>query len=159
MQRDGTCSDFGFRISDFGPPSYPPVNGGKITPSLFTGRVGVGSTIRNLIVGMALVLIPAALLIAFFPVVGFGFVWDDNSLILGNHLTGSFSNIHRFFSVDLWESTTRTDSPSGYYRPLMLLDLTLDRALFGLDPAGIIYTTSFGTYSPRRWCGTSWSGS
>ncbi|OGG51598.1 MAG: DNA polymerase I, partial [Candidatus Handelsmanbacteria bacterium RIFCSPLOWO2_12_FULL_64_10] len=36
-------ADSGVQVSEFGPPSYPPVNGGKIAPSPLAGRGGVGA--------------------------------------------------------------------------------------------------------------------
>ncbi len=60
-----------------------------------------------------------------------GFVWDDIPLVVQNsHLDGP---IGRFFVTDLWAGTGQE---SGYYRPLMLLSLALDRALWGGSAAG-----------------------
>jgi len=64
-----------------------------------------------------------------------GFVWDDQALVVGNRMTGDLANIPRFFAMDLWE-TSDVASRSGYYRPLMLVSLAADRALWGLSPAG-----------------------
>ena len=65
-----------------------------------------------------------------------GFAWDDYALVRDNAYTDDFSNWRVFFSADLWETTRLPVPPSGYYRPLFLLSLTLDRALFDLNPAG-----------------------
>ncbi|NOY24946.1 MAG: hypothetical protein GXP62_03650, partial [Oligoflexia bacterium] len=64
-------------------------------------------------------------------VMGAGFVWDDDGLVVHNSLTASLSNIPGFFLVDMWQGTPGLVSGSGYYRPLVLLSLALDRALFG----------------------------
>jgi hypothetical protein len=65
-----------------------------------------------------------------------GFAWDDYALVRDNAYTGDFSNWRVFFTTDLWQTTRLPVPASGYYRPLFLLSLTLDRALFGLNPAG-----------------------
>jgi hypothetical protein len=44
------------------------------------------------------------------------------------------ANVVQFFLVDLWESTPVARQESGYYRPLLLLDLAIDRAFVGLSP-------------------------
>jgi hypothetical protein len=65
-----------------------------------------------------------------------GFSWDDYALVRDNAYTDDFSNWRVFFTTDLWQTTRLPVPPSGYYRPLFLLSLSLDRALFGLAPAG-----------------------
>jgi hypothetical protein len=72
-------------------------------------------------------------LAAFSQALWSGFVWDDNLLILENRLTGTLASIPRFFAMDLWDATP-THHEAPYYRPLMLVDLTLDRVIFGLSP-------------------------
>ena len=66
-----------------------------------------------------------------------GFVWDDIPLIVENRITGDLANVPLFFLEDLWASSGVSGGhASGYYRPLMLLSLAVDRALWGLSPAG-----------------------
>jgi len=66
------------------------------------------------------------------PVVNLGFVSDDNGLIV-NATTGVASHtVLSVFHQDLWHFQ---DSQSGYYRPLMMLSLLFDSAVFG-DWAG-----------------------
>ncbi|MCK6523225.1 hypothetical protein L6R49_17540 [Myxococcota bacterium] len=64
-----------------------------------------------------------------------GFVWDDEPLVVRNTITGDWRNLPRMFTVDLWEVSS-VGINSGYFRPLMLMSLTLDRALWGLSAAG-----------------------
>lgn len=69
-------------------------------------------------------------------VVSAGFVWDDEGLILLNERLRDGSSPLSFFAQDLWDGTPAGEGVSGYYRPLMLLSLFVDRLLFGLSPAG-----------------------
>ena len=67
------------------------------------------------------------------PLWGAEFAWDDGALVVGNALTGSLANWQEMLQADLWR-TTRLPAPhSGYYRPLFLLHLAVDQALFGLS--------------------------
>jgi hypothetical protein len=68
------------------------------------------------------------------PLYKAGFVWDDSALVLDNALTGDlWGNLGAMFSTDLWRTLKLAGADSGYYRPLMLLSLAVDRALFGLS--------------------------
>ncbi len=62
------------------------------------------------------------------------FVWDDTLLVEQNRITDG-RNLLSAFTGDLWANNPGMDLPSGYYRPLLLLDLALDRGLFGLQPS------------------------
>ena len=62
-----------------------------------------------------------------------GWSWDDEALILDNQVTGSLANVGEFFTRDLWGTTRLESLKSGYYRPLFLLSLAIDRALFDLS--------------------------
>lgn len=85
---------------------------------------------------LALVLLLVTVAAVYAPMVQSGFVWDDHPLVEANLLTGSLANVGQFFQVDLWQTAGGAVSDSGYYRPLMLLSLAVDRALWGLNPAG-----------------------
>lgn len=83
---------------------------------------------------MAALLILTTLL--FLPLVLHGeFIWDDPILVVLNQWTGSFSNLGKMFSSDLWASTPLGEGDFFYYRPLMLVDLAIDRRL-GLGAGG-----------------------
>jgi hypothetical protein len=70
------------------------------------------------------------------PLMGAEFAWDDGALVVDNALTGSLAHWREMLRADLWR-TTRLPAPhSGYYRPLFLLHLALDRALLGLSVDG-----------------------
>lgn len=64
-----------------------------------------------------------------------GFVWDDTDIIVNNPLLEQLTNIPRFF---LMEDTI--DEPSGFYRPLTYVSFALDRAIWGMNPAGFHLT-------------------
>jgi hypothetical protein len=83
---------------------------------------------------VAALLLVFVTVVAYAPVVHAGFVFDDVPLVVQNTLTGTPARWREAFSTDLWR-TSGADSDSGYYRPILLLDLGLDRVLFGLSPA------------------------
>ncbi|RME20932.1 MAG: hypothetical protein D6798_19340 [Deltaproteobacteria bacterium] len=73
---------------------------------------------------------------AYLGLIHAGFVWDDEALVVRNTVTGSLANIPRFFTMDLWDGAPVQQGVSGYYRPLVLVSFAVDRALFGMAPAG-----------------------
>lgn len=81
----------------------------------------------------ALLVLLGACALTYSPLWDVAFSWDDEALIVDNQVTGSLANIGEFFTRDLWGTTRLSELKSGYYRPLMLLSLALDRALFGLS--------------------------
>jgi hypothetical protein len=82
---------------------------------------------------LARFLLVLAVFAVYLPLVGGGFVWDDHLLVVENQLTGSLSNIPEMFLTDLWGATPVPEAEPGYYRPLMLVDLAVSRALFDLN--------------------------
>jgi protein O-mannosyl-transferase len=81
-------------------------------------------------------LVLAVVAATYLPTLGVGFVWDDIPLVVQNQATGDLANIPQFFTMDLWAATPGQDGGTGYYRPLMLLSLALERAVYGLWPGG-----------------------
>lgn len=71
-----------------------------------------------------------------------GFVWDDLAIVVQNELTADLSRWPQYFVRDLWAGTPgEVAGGSGYYRPLMILSLAVDRALFGLSaPAAHLHS-------------------
>ena len=60
----------------------------------------------------------------------YGLVYDDPMLVGGSRITGAVEELGGLLAWDLWESTERAESPtSGYYRPLFLMSLWVDRLL------------------------------
>ncbi|MAY82428.1 MAG: hypothetical protein CL930_16805 [Deltaproteobacteria bacterium] len=93
-----------------------------------------GADVKQLDPRLAKLILAVAVCVVYLPLLGGGFVWDDHLLILQNQLTDSFSNIPKMFQTDLWGATPIADEKTGYYRPLMLVDLTLSRSVAGLEP-------------------------
>jgi hypothetical protein len=65
-----------------------------------------------------------------------GFVWDDVPLILMNDALGRLDRVPSLFAEDLWSTSGAGEVHSGYYRPLVLLSFSLDKAMFGDQPLG-----------------------
>ena len=86
--------------------------------------------------------------VCYLPTLRAGFVWDDIPLVVQNQITGDLKNLPRFFQEDLWAATPGQDGGTGYYRPLMLLSLALDRAIFDSGPVGT--TCTIGMASLRH---------
>lgn len=64
------------------------------------------------------------------------FAWDDEALVRDNQWTGDLGHLPELFRRDLWSTTRLSTLESGYYRPLFLVSLALDRAMFGLSASG-----------------------
>ncbi|MCB9777784.1 MAG: hypothetical protein H6742_04410 [Alphaproteobacteria bacterium] len=77
----------------------------------------------------------ALVLVAYWGVWGCGFVFDDQAMVVEHQLVADLGRWREMFSTDLWAGSQFEGWQSGYYRPLVLLDLAADRALFGLRPA------------------------
>jgi hypothetical protein len=85
--------------------------------------------------GLAILLVVTVM--AYLPLRHAGFVWDDAALVQNNALTADvWGNLGAIFTSDLWHTLRLTGADSGYYRPLMLLSMGVDRWLFELEPAG-----------------------
>ncbi len=89
--------------------------------------------------GAALVAVLLGVALAYSGVLRAGFVWDDLGIVVGNSLTADLSRWPEYFVSDLWRGTPdgsggTSEGDSGYYRPLMVLSLALERRLFGLSP-------------------------
>jgi protein O-mannosyl-transferase len=82
---------------------------------------------------LARVLLLIAIFAVYMPLMSGGFVWDDHLLVVENQLTGSLANIPQMFMTDLWSATPVPEAEPGYYRPLMLVDLAITRAIAGLN--------------------------
>ncbi len=77
-------------------------------------------------------LIVAATAFLYLPCLRFGFVYDDPILIVTNPRLTSWSFVPSYFQHHFWFNVSETGS---YYRPLVLVWLRLNYALFGAKPA------------------------
>jgi protein O-mannosyl-transferase len=85
---------------------------------------------RTLLAG---ILVVTALV--YLPVLRYGFVYDDQGLIVENALVQSWRFVPNYFQGPAWQPLL-SDGVANYYRPLALLLFRIDHALFGLHPMG-----------------------
>lgn len=64
------------------------------------------------------------------------FVWDDDILIVENHLIRSWSHLPKLLSQSLFQLEAEGILGGRYYRPLVSLSYVIDYSLWGLNPAG-----------------------
>jgi hypothetical protein len=74
-----------------------------------------------------------ATFIAYLGALSFGFVFDDHSQIISNASVHAWRYVPRYFMGHVW-SYQYPHLLANYYRPLFLLWLRLNHALFGLAP-------------------------
>jgi tetratricopeptide (TPR) repeat protein len=76
-----------------------------------------------------------ATFVVYVGTVDFGFVYDDRPQIILNPFLRSWRFFWRYFQRDVWSQAGRGQG-SNYYRPLFLVWLRINYALFHLKPAG-----------------------
>jgi tetratricopeptide (TPR) repeat protein len=84
---------------------------------------------------LQLALVVLLSVLPYLPCLGFGFVYDDDAQILQNPLLHSWRSLPSFFTHQSW-SFLYPATIANYYRPMFLIWLSLNRHLFGLQPAG-----------------------
>ncbi len=80
-------------------------------------------------------LVLAATFLVYAGTLGFGFVYDDQGQIVRNLFIQSWHYVPRYFTSHVWSYLYPGDV-ANYYRPLFLIWLRANHALFGLEPAG-----------------------
>jgi tetratricopeptide (TPR) repeat protein len=65
----------------------------------------------------------------------FPFVYDDFPVLVENRFVQSWRYALQYFTMHVWTGV-RAAAPNNYYRPLYMLLIRLDYALFGDQPAG-----------------------
>lgn len=78
-------------------------------------------------------------LASYLPVLGAPLVWDDVHLIERTPLVQSLHPLPEYFRQGFWQGDDLAQGRT-YYRPLTLLSLALDHALYGSTPAGFHLT-------------------
>ena len=81
---------------------------------------------------------PAAILLlvtflVYIPTLRFQFVYDDMHQVVGNSHIQSWTYLPDYFTKHVWSQSESYNV--RYYRPLFLVWLRLNHALFGLEPA------------------------
>ena len=101
--------------------------------SLFTppGHGDDPPSVRRLVLGLVLL----ATLAVYAATVDFGFVYDDRTQIILNPFLRSWRYFSRYFLRDVWSQAGRGQG-SNYYRPIFMVWLRVNYALFHLKPAG-----------------------
>lgn len=78
--------------------------------------------------------------IAYIGTLNFNFVYDDESQIVGNPLVQQWHYVPYYFTIHVW-AHTNPNQAGNYYRPIFLLWMRLNDAVFGLKPFGWHLTT------------------
>jgi hypothetical protein len=88
----------------------------------------------NRLAWIAAALLCLATIIVWLPTIRFGFVYDDRGQILENPQLQSWAYLGKFFHEHTWAHLSWM--PASFYRPLFLVWLRANYALFGNEPAG-----------------------
>lgn len=80
-------------------------------------------------------LLAAGTFLAFCGTLAFGFVYDDRMQVLENVAITRWSYVPQYFTKNVW-ALIDPHILANYYRPLFLLWLRINYALFGLNPLG-----------------------
>ena len=87
-----------------------------------------------------LVVVLALTALAYVATLHFQFVYDDESQIVGNQLIEQWHYVPYYFHIQVWAHQDPNQA-GNYYRPIFLLWLRLNNALFGFRPFGWHFTT------------------
>jgi len=104
-------------------------------PNEFESEEGVGKPRKsalNLFLLFSVILLTS---LAYSATPRFGFVFDDTHFIVSNPFIRSWRFVPRFFTSTVL-APEHPGAVINYYRPVFLLWLRLNHALFGLNPAG-----------------------
>lgn len=90
--------------------------------------------------GVAETLACAMAFLAYVPTLGFQFVYDDKPQIIQNPAVHAWRYLPQYFTSHAW-AELYPNIQGNYYRPLFLLWLRLNHAVFGVRPEGWHLTT------------------
>ena len=94
----------------------------------------MGSTRNLLVVALALTAL------AYIATLSFQFVFDDEAQIVGNPLIENWRFLPFYFHIQVW-AHLYPNLPGNYYRPIFMIWMRLNHALFGFHPLGWHLTT------------------
>lgn len=87
-----------------------------------------------------LIVVLALTALAYVATLQFKFVYDDGSQIVGNQLIEHWRYVPYYFHMQVW-AHLYFHEPGNYYRPIFMLWMRLNDALFGFHPFGWHLTT------------------
>ena len=87
-----------------------------------------------------IVLLIVAVCVVYANSLGGPFLLDDDTLVKGNPLIQSISNIPKFFKVDIFAHNVNAKSISNSYRPLQTMTYAIDFSFWGNNPIGFHLT-------------------
>ena len=90
--------------------------------------------------GVAEVVLCATTFVVYVATLAFGFVYDDRGQIVNNPAIKAWGYIPRYFTSSV-RPEIHTGAAGDYYRPLFLLWLRINDAIFGLSPRGWHFMT------------------
>jgi Flp pilus assembly protein TadD len=88
------------------------------------------------IAGFSLLLVVILTAIPYWRVSQFGFVYDDDQQVVANKAIRNWQSVPSYFSTSVGGLFDTDPSTNTYYRPLFVLFLRVNHALFSLEPAG-----------------------
>jgi len=86
--------------------------------------------------GVWLLFVMAATAVPYFRSLQYGFVYDDEVQIVNNEAIRSWRAVPSYFHTSIGDLFEPGTSNNAYYRPLFVLFLRVNHALFGLNPVG-----------------------
>lgn len=85
--------------------------------------------------GVLELLVCTAAFLAYVGTLAFGFVFDDSPQIITNQVIRTWAAVPSYFQGHVW-AAIYPGTPGNYFRPLFLLWLRINYAIFGLKPWG-----------------------
>jgi len=89
---------------------------------------------------LALIVVLSLTAIAYISTLQFQFVYDDGAQIVGNQLIEQWRFVPYYFHMQVW-AHINPHQAGNYYRPIFMIWMRLNQALFGFNPMGWHFTT------------------
>jgi tetratricopeptide (TPR) repeat protein len=124
-------------------PNEPSSSAGA--PSPVTGTAPqppaeIPSNVQNLPWWLGIIVVLALTFAVYLPTLRYQFVHDDGGQIVDNPAVHSWEEVPAYFTTHVWEGVD-PEELGNYYRPLFLLWLRINDAVFGKQPWGWHLTT------------------